>query len=141
MRAHCRIAILASQKIQLESGRQVGCWKLVRTIFPLTDFTQFITPAESLVWETGGTMTTSPEMPPAGVPGLHGTTSASRFFVRGATSSARLNPRVQSRHVPYCSFFAVIPIAPYVFTIQSLAERFCGDPVSRGPMESISTWP
>src|SRR4051812_9946681 len=55
------------QKIQLESGRQVGCGKLVATIFPLTDFTHAMMPALSFVTESDGMTVTSPVTPPAGV--------------------------------------------------------------------------
>jgi hypothetical protein len=58
-----------------------------------------------------GMMTTSAVTPPAGVAALQACIVASSTRTRGATSSRPLGPRVQSRHVPYCSFLASIPHA------------------------------
>ena len=49
-------------------------------------------------------------------------------------------PRRQPRHVPYVSLRASTPHEPYIFTAQSLAASCRGEPVRRGPTESISTW-
>ncbi len=48
-------------------------------------------------------------------------------------------PRRQLRHVPYCSFRAVMPHELYVAINQFCAAVMPGDAVRRGPRESKST--
>src|SRR5580700_3527724 len=124
---------------QFVSGRQLGCGSDNITNFPFAVTSHRAKLALSATSETGGSITTSPSAPPGGVLGLHGSSIASSVRRRGTMSWTSLGPRVQSRHVPYCSLCAGTPHAVYVRTSQSFAARFAGDPVSRGPMESIST--
>src|SRR5205823_4309860 len=56
---------------------------------------------------------------------------------RGLTRSTCDGPRRHERQVPNFSFFASIPQLLYIDTSQSCAPRTLGEPVRRGPMESI----
>src|SRR3982750_1024934 len=89
-----------------ESGRQVGCGMLISTSFPFTLGSQRTNPALSADSDARGMMATSAVMPRGGVGALQACIVASSWRARGETSISPLGPRVQSRQVPYGSFFA-----------------------------------
>ncbi len=94
-----------------ESGRQLGCGMVTSTSFPLVLAIQRAKPALSTLSAAVGTITTSAVTPPAGVAALHACIVASSTRRRGDSSVSPLAPRVQSRQVPYFSFFASMPHA------------------------------
>src|SRR5690242_5580832 len=73
-------------------------------------------------------------------PGLQASIVASRVRTRGVSRSRWVMPRRQLRQVPYCSLRASTPQLRSRATAQLLAARCAGEPLRRGPMESISAW-
>ena len=95
-----------------ESGRQVGCGMLTSTSLPFTPPSQRAKPALSpIVRRPAERSRRRRSCRRRASRALHACIVASSTRRRGATSSSPLGPRVQSRQVPYCSFFASTPHA------------------------------
>src|SRR4051812_24064640 len=88
---------------------------------------------------TSGRMTVVPvtSLPP--VPALHARSVPSSVRTRGVIRSTCVVPRRHPFHLPYCSLRASTPQLLYVATSQSLPRLMPGDPVRRGPIESLNT--
>src|SRR5688500_2061458 len=86
-----------------------------------------------------GWMTVDPETSRPPVPALHASSDHSSDRTRGVSRSMCVVPRRQPRHLPYSSLRASTPPLLYVATSQSLPRFILGDPVKRGPIESLNT--
>ncbi len=121
----------------LSWARQVSSGIDASTKAPLSDDSARAMAAESAA--TGRTTTLASTGRPL-VPSLQASSVASRVRTLGWIRSTWVKPRSQPRQVPYCSLRASIPHFWYIETSQSLPRLSRGEPVSRGPTESIRVW-
>jgi len=122
---------------RLSGARQLGSGRETSTNLPRTSDSD-ASKAPGL--PASGRITTSASTGPS-VAGLHAAAMPSSVRTRGAMRSMWVMPRSHPRQVPYCSLYASMPHSAYFASAQSLAPAMAGEPVRRGPIESIITWP